>query len=654
MGFSFRQLFLCIPFLFAFHACSVQDESLSTDSRRAEKKFQEGLEAYKKSQFQKAEEHLEKAKDIDEDFLEVRSLLGDLYRRSGDMDAAIEEYEAVAQRDPSFHPEALFNLGRLYISRAEYEKAEDRLSRYLELPGKREGIEQKAELKLASARFAQEAIQDPVPFDPVNLGKAINSEQNEYFPCITADRGRFLFTRKIEDERHPRGSHEDFFVSERREGEWQKAENLGAPINSMANEGAPTLSPDGNTLIFTACTEFGSYGPGRSGKGSCDLFVAERKKGRWSAPNNLGKPINTKDWETQPSLSPDGRTLYFVRGNVTMQGIKHQDIYKSVRGQDGNWSEPEELPGTINTSGREESVFIHPDGRTLYFSSDGHPGMGGLDIFYSRKQEEDGWSEPKNLGYPINTEKNENSLMVSPDGKHAYFGSDREDGLGGLDLYRFELPEAVRADPVTYMKGRVLAADSEKPLEADFTLVDLSNGDTVASSSSDPGDGSFLLPLPTGRRYALSVDREGYLFHSENFVLEEERGAADPVKKDVELQNIEEGKNVVLENVFFDTDEYELKEESKVELDKLYRLMKKRPGLRIELQGHTDSRASKEHNKTLSENRAKAVYDHLVQKGIDPDRMTHKGYGEERPIADNSTEEGRAKNRRTAYEVIGN
>jgi outer membrane protein OmpA-like peptidoglycan-associated protein len=352
-------------------------------------------------------------------------------------------------------------------------------------------------------------------------------------------------------------------------------------------------------------------------------------------------------------MAPDGKTLYFIRGKRTRQG-KEQDIYKSELKENGEWTEPVKLSSTINTPYREESVFIHPDGRTLYFSSNGHPGMGGLDIFYSRKQEDGSWSEPKNLGYPINTHDQENSLLVSPDGTHAYFGSDREGGYGGLDLYRFELPDSVRADPVTYLRGKLVDAETGEPLRAEFELKDLSNGELVTRSSSDKKNGTFLVPLPTGREYALSVDRKGYLFHSEHFMLKQKGGGtSDPVKKNIELQPIDTGRSVVLENVFFETAKYNLKKESRVELDKLYRFLKANPSVRIEIQGHTDSVGTARDNQILSENRAEAVYDYLEKKGIDPSRMVAKGYGERRPIADNSTPEGRARNRRTAYKIIG-
>ncbi len=659
-------------------ACSVKDESLRTDSRRAEKKYNTAKEAYEKrggmgsgrqrgrggrrrgsKRKQKDDwrktvrKELKKALKIDPDFLNAHRLLAEFHGEMGETKKALEHYRRLVEEDPTFYPEALLVLASQDMSKGAYAKAEKKLEKYGGMAGRGEGLGGRAQLMLESARFAQKAKEDPVPFEPKNLGKGVNSEYPEYFPCLTVDQQTLLFTRRIRDRKHPRGSHEDFFSSVKREGEWQKAKNLKAPINTMYNEGAPTLAPNGDLLIFTACAALGGYGPGRKGKGSCDLFATKKVGGEWLQPQNLGGPINTRNWESQPSMAPDGKTLYFVRGKITTKGVKEQDIYKSELKEDGKWSEPKKLSSTINTPYKEESVFIHPDGRTLYFSSNGHPGMGGLDIFYSKKQADGSWSEPQNLGYPINTHQQENSLLVSPDGKHAYFGSDREGGYGGLDLYRFQLPEDVQADPVTYMKGKVVDAETGEPLEAEFRLKELRSGDLITRSRSDAKNGSFLVPLPIGRKYALSVDKKGYMFHSEHFVLDEKGTRGDPVKKNVALQPIDTGKSVVLENVFFETAKYDLKKESRVELDKLYRFLNENPSLRIEIQGHTDSVGTSRDNQVLSENRAKAVYDYLKKKGIDPDRMEAKGYGERRPIADNSTPEGRARNRRTAYEIIG-
>ncbi len=307
--------------------------------------------------------------------------------------------------------------------------------------------------------------------------------------------------------------------------------------------------------------------------------------------------------------------------------------------------------GKVNTPGNEESVQIHPDGKTLYFSSDGHTGMGGLDIYVSHLQPDGSWGEAQNIGYPINTFRNENSVLVSTDGAIALFASDREGGAGGLDLYEFALHDRARPGAVTYVHGRVTDAFSFKKLEARIELISLDDGKLRADAYSDPVTGEFLVCIPSGKDYALNVNREGYLFHSENFSLKDHFDA-QPYRRDVELKKLRKGAEVVLRNVFFDSNSSELKPESQVELDKLVAMLNATPAVRIEIGGHTDNVGSEEANLLLSENRAKAVVGYLISKGVASARLTARGYGESIPVDTNDTEAGRANNRRTQMTVV--
>ena len=290
---------------------------------------------------------------------------------------------------------------------------------------------------------------------------------------------------------------------------------------------------------------------------------------RWAKPINIGPPINTRNWETQPSFSSDGKTLYFVRGTVTREGIKNQDIYYSQLSKDGYWGDPVSISSKINTPDREESVYIHPDNQTLYFSSNGHIGMGGLDIYMCKKQPNGEWGNPINLGYPINTNNDENSLLVSPNGEIAYFASNRQGGKGGLDLYQFDLYKEARPERLTYVIGKVFDARSKKPLGATFELIDLETAQTVIESESNIGNGEFLVSLTANKNYALNVSKNGYLFYSENFSLKEIADLSKPFQLDIPLQPIDIGSPVVLNNIFFETNMFNLKAESNAELQKL-------------------------------------------------------------------------------------
>jgi outer membrane protein OmpA-like peptidoglycan-associated protein len=306
----------------------------------------------------------------------------------------------------------------------------------------------------------------------------------------------------------------------------------------------------------------------------------------------------------------------------------------------------------INSRGKEESAHIHPDGKTLYFSSNGHVGMGGLDIYVSQKMPNGKWSEPINLGYPINTHKDENSLLVSPNGEIAYFASSREGGFGNLDLYSFVLPKEVRPTPVTFAQGLVVEAETKKPVEAKLRLSAVSSQSLISQLNSDAVSGEFLIALPAGQTYALSVTAEGYLFHSENFSLMENK-SNEPYALTVELQKIKPGSAIVLQNIFFDLDKDQMKMESLSELQELAGFLEANPEVRIEISGHTDNQGASEYNEALSLRRANAVKKHLVEReSIGTSRLETMGYGDSKPISPNDTEEGKAKNRRTEFKVL--
>jgi outer membrane protein OmpA-like peptidoglycan-associated protein len=372
--------------------------------------------------------------------------------------------------------------------------------------------------------------------------------------------------------------------------------------------------------------------------------------GKWTEPKNIGPPVNTPHWESQPAFAADGRTVYFASNRP--RGAGGIDIWKTKIDDDDRFSVPENIGPPINTPGDEVSPFIHPDGKTLYFASDGHLGMGGKDIFVSRLMDNNQWSEPQNLGYPINTIGDELNLIVNAKGNIAYFSSDKEGGFGGMDLYWFELDESIRPQSVTYLKGRVFDQKDRRPIEAVVELYDLSTGELFSSIKSDVVNGEFLVCIPTNNSYALNVNKTGYLFFSENFDLVGVHSETEPYHKDIPLKNINVGEIVVLKNVFFDTDKFDLKAESILELNKLVDLLKQNKSIKIEIGGHTDNQGSQAHNKTLSQNRAKAVYEYLISKNIDKSRLTYQGYGVEKPVATNDTPQGRTLNRRTEFKII--
>lgn len=634
-------------------ALSVQAQSrrYSSQDGKAIKLYEQALENMRQQKWQAAESDLKRAIGLDERFVEPRFALAELYADQGRSAQAITAYREALALSPRFFPNAYLHLAELEFRDQQYTAAEQHYGEFMKLSD--DAVRRaRAELGMRSCAFAREAVKNPVPFEPRNLGPGVNTKQGEYYPCVTADDQLLLFTRDVHDGTPPYGHQEDFFMSYRdAQGQWGKA--LPWPLNLKMNEGAGTLSPDGRFLIFTACSMAdGTYGAGRKGLGSCDLFISRRVGERWSPPENLGPPVNSRAWESQPSLGSDGRTLYFIRGMQAMDGIKGMDIFMSRLQDDGSWSKPERLGEHINTSFQEESVQIHPDGRTLFFSSNGHPGMGGLDIFVSRMQDDGTWGQAENLGYPINTGADENSLVVSADGLLAYFASDRPGGQGDLDLYSFALYEQARPVPVSFVKGRVFDKESRDPLEADVMLFDLSTGKMATAAYSDPRSGEFLVCLPTGRTYALNAGTEGYLFFSQNYDVQGSGTAVKPFTLDVPMEPLKAGATIALRNIFFATGSAALLPTSNAELDQLSRLLFVNPTLRLELSGHTDNVGDDASNQKLSDQRANAVRDYLLGKGIEAARLVAKGYGESRPMTTNDTEEGRALNRRTEITVL--
>ncbi len=653
---------IIFPFLLIclhYHFSISQQRKYATENPKAIKEFENGLKCFNNRYNEKALQYMDNALDEDPAFADAQIMKGTIYESMSNSEKAIEAYRKALLMNPDYFPNTFYTLGKLEFKATQFDSAKVHFEKFLTYKDIRSELATRADLYLRSAVFAVYAVRHPVPFEPVNMGDSINTSAEEYFPAITADGKTFLFTRKLRspDEYGRMIDQEDFYVSTFTNNHWTKAQPI-SEINTTGNEGAPALSADGQYLFFTACAALGgnldqgAYPGHRKGKGSCDIFISKKVGDKYREPRNLGEPVNSGLWESQPSFSSDGRTLYFIRASRDKDGKGNRDIFMTHINDSSQWSVPVPLSDKINTPGNEESVCIHPDDQTLYFSSDGHPGMGGLDIFMSKRQPDGSWGEPVNLGYPINTADDENSLLVSPSGNVAYFASDRKGGKGLLDLYQFDLYKEARPEMITYMKGKVFDANTKQPLFASFELIDLATAKPVIRSTSNSGNGEFLVCVPAGKNYALNVSKDGYMFYSENFEVKNPKSAKDPVLKDVAMHPIKAGESVVLKNIFYETGLYNLKDESKAELGKLVEFMNKNPKVKIEISGHTDNVGTKQSNQVLSENRAKSVVDYLAGKGIESSRITFKGYADTKPVASNNTEEGKAQNRRTEFAVI--
>ena len=666
-----RFLFL-MTFFLAFISFTNAQFPYSSKSKKAIKLFEKARSAPMENfisetnlpDFKLGIDLANKAIEKDPDFWEAHVLVAELNEKIRNIETAIFHYKKALFINP-FHSTSSktnFFLAACELKIGKYEDALKNIEIFIRNPNAVEEWTSKAREIEANARFAAFAIKNPKPFDPINLGEGINSIYPEYYPSLTVDGKTMLFTRRL-PLNNAAQFQEDFFISNNNEnGVWGKSFPMPSNVNTINNEGAPTISSDGKTLIFVACSdETGDYGPERLGLGSCDLFYSKRLGKNWLTPINLPGNVNSKNWETQPSLSADGQTLYFIRGVRNKDGKRDSDIYVSRIQNDGKWSAAERLPNTINTPYAEESVHIHPDGKTLYFASRGHLGMGGSDLFVSRKNKNGNWLQAENLGYPINTLFDENSLMVSANGDIAYLASNRTGGYGDLDIYFFNLPKEIQPIKTFYFDGSVFDLKTRKALAGHFQLIDIESSQVVIISDADKIDGSFMVALPINREYAISVTYPGYFPYSLNFNLSIEDGQENyhlDIPMNPQTSLIEN----VLSNVFFDLNQSKLRENSKIELLEFVAFLRQNPKNKIELGGHTDSRGNSSDNLILSSERAKSVYEFLVSNGIDANRLSYKGYGSTQAIisdveiekinSDVEKEKAHQKNRRTVYKII--
>lgn len=627
-------------------ASHAQPMELSTRSKKAANRFEEARRFYEYKKPEEAAPLLKEALQIDPEFFEAHMLLANILDDLDDYASACQHYREAIRIKPDQFPPNYYNLAGSEMQLEKYTDAIQHLEKFLSYTRIHPDTRKKAERRLANCRFAEKAIQNPVEFKPENLGDSVNSPYDEYHPAISADETYLVFTRsRPRDGQSDVGIarfEEDFYFS-RKEGEsWQISRPLGPPVNSHGNEGAHCLSPDGNTLYFTAC--------GRNdGQGSCDLYSSIRSGNQWSNPQNL-HALNSPFWDTQPSISADGQEIIFVsKREGTMGG---GDLYQSFRGKDGRWSKPQNMGNVLNTPYDESGPFLHPDGQTLFFTSSGHPGMGGQDLFVSRRNPDSTWSKPENLGYPINTSADEEHLVINAEGDRAYFSSARTGGLGGKDLYSFEMPAALRPKAVTYLKGIITSTTDGKALQAKVSVLNLANGAQVAATTSDKLNGSYLVCIPSGSSYVLNVSAPGHLFYSGNYTLEKELGLKDHFEANIQLQAIQAGGQVILKNIFFESGSSALLPSSATELGKLGEFLEQNPDVKIEIGGHTDDVGSDADNLRLSQARAQSVVDFLASKGIQAQRLIAKGYGEAKPIADNKSDEGRSLNRRTTFSIL--
>lgn len=571
--------------------------------------------------------------------------LGRCYLVTSEKFKAYDFFRTAFELNPNVCPDIHLQLGNALHVQSRWDEAIEEFSVYKKSVPAGSPSAYESEKKISECLTGKELTANPARVLIENLGENINTKFAEYSPLISPDESVLIFTARRNDTYGSRSDpndnifFEDVYISHLKDGLWQKAQNIGSPVNSFTHDAGSGLSPDGHSLFV--------FKGGRKGG---DIFVSRLEKGNWTKPSSLGKNINSADHESSACLSFDGSTLYFISDRLG--GYGRRDIWYSKWDRGKNkWGMAVNAGAKINTRYDEEGVFIHPDGRTIFFSSKGHQTMGGYDIFKSVLVN-DSWSKPENLGSPINTPDDDVFFTVGASGLHGYYASFRKEGLGEKDIYRITFLDTAEAvAKLALITGTVKNIRTGDPMEAIIEIYNLEKDELIGKFRSNAKTGKFVLTLPSGRNYSAVINTEGYLFESENYDIADTATYTE-YKMDVLLKPVAPGYTVRLSNIFFDFNKDELKPESKNELHRLVSVMKEYPKISIEITGHTDNVGSEEYNQELSELRAKAVYDFLLNEGVQASRLSYTGFGEKKPVASNDDNQGRKMNRRIEFKVV--
>jgi OmpA-OmpF porin, OOP family len=634
---------LIIAFILLGSLVSVAQQ-YSTSNKKAIKDFEEGQGLLHLRKYKEGILKLEEALKKDPAFAEAHTELAYAYKNMGEELKAKPHFLKAAELKPNNkdYYNIYFISADYLLNDGNYAEAKKYLQKIIDFNPNNKNVMYRTNIMMGNCIFAEEALKHPLAFNPVLMSNKINKYFIHAYPVLTADQQTFIFSKRngpqLTDD-------EDIVISRKVNGEWSDPISISDKINSEFNEGACTMSADGKVLVFVSCNR-------KDGLGACDLYISYKKGNDWTVPLNMGPTVNSASWDSEPTLSADGRTIYFTSERGGGMGLF--DIWITTMDESGNWTKARNLGKPVNTEGKEVSPFIHANGNTLYFSSNKHPGMGGYDIFYSHKSDSITWTEPVNVGYPINTQMNDASVFISADSRKGFYSVyERKDmRFNKALLYEFDVPKELQERKLsTYAKGTVYDADTKQKLGAKVELVDLKTQLVVQSTKSDSINGDYLMVLTEGSEYALYVSRPGYLFKSIFFDYKDPKNF-NPLTLDVYLDPIKAGKGVVLNNIFFATNSYALEDKSKTELDKIVNFMKLNSKISIEFGGHTDDVGSDKANLDLSLKRAKSVYEYIVSKGIPAVRLKFKGYGETKPVAPNDSDENRQLNRRIEFVIL--
>lgn len=668
-----RRLFILLIILtvgfFRSYAQFNDDFCNDIDDKKLIKSFQKGVQLLNDGKMNEAEVIFAKIIDEEPEFTEAWVASSEInyskYKSAKDPKSQNNYYsryvkclESVAKLCPSYQNyEVCYTLGKIFFSHDKLDVAKTYLKTYIDNGKKGTKYYTDAESTYHYIEQYLNLIENPVPFEPV-IVEGVSSAYDDYLPLISPDGSLALFTKaymkKEINSIYGDRFVEEFTVSKASDDKgliFSPGEPLPYPFNSGKNQGAASISIDNKTLFITIC-EFVSRD-----YDNCDIYMSTRVGDGWSELKSLGPNINgVKTWESQPSISADGKTLYFASIRESNIGFDPDnptsDIYYSTKDEKGNWTKAKNLGSKINTPGNEKSPFIHSDSQTLYFSSDGHLGIGGYDIFFSKFRDGD-WTKPVNIGYPINTKNNDLGFVVNTQGTKAYFASNKLNGKGGWDIYAIDLYKEARPEKVFLVKGQ-LVDDNGYALSDAKLEVKNTRTEEVSEGVVDAETGHYAVAVTAKNEnddFLMVVKKEDYSFSS-TLIEPTEETFEKPIEVNFEVKPIEAGKSVQINDIYYATASYEINQKSYAVLNEFAEFLKSNPTVKVEIRGHTDNIGSAQTNITLSNRRAQAVYDYLLSKGVPKANVSYKGYGPNMPIADNRTEAGRAKNRRTEFYIL--
>ncbi len=604
----------------------------------------------KRGSYLKALPYYLKAYEYNSENPELNYLIGVSYLESVQKKKALEYLKKAYFIEPYVSMLIHWQLGRAYQYNADFDNALKEYHIFKKILKKYGRNTDKVNKRIKECESGKILAEIPIDAMIIRL-EVLNSEYPDYAPLISADKSMMIFTSRrkgstggllSEDD----GMYfEDIYVSYNKNGHWTKPKNIGQPLNTNSHDATVGLSPDGQKLFLYR---------------NLDIYISELKGNRWTKPERLPSTINTDAVENSACISFDGKELYFIRGKTLNPETSNGDIYVSKK-INGKWGKAHKLSNVINTKYDEDGVFMHPDGKTLYFSSKGHNSMGGYDIFRTVKLDDGTWAEPVNLGFPVNSPDDDLYFVMAANGQDGYYSSVKKDGKGFMDIYKIDFPKEIKFKDdekitdieakLTIVKGEVSDAETGAKLNTEIKIFDNEQDLHILTAKSNSVTGNYLVSLPSGKNYGMEVKKEGYLFYSDNFNIPKSESYQEIVKN-IKLYPIKKDAKVILRNIFFDFDKATLRPESYSELNRLKKLLNENPTMKIEISGHTDNKGSYEYNVKLSKDRAQSVVSYLISKGISSSRLTSRGASWNEPVDTNSTDEGRQNNRRVEFKVI--